>query len=72
MDTEPAFRYVTASLHVDYLAPTPAGIELELRGRVKELKGRKVIVEVNLLAEGVATVRGEVVAVQMPKTFLAS
>jgi acyl-coenzyme A thioesterase PaaI-like protein len=71
MDTEPAFRYVTASLHVDYLKPTPAGIELELRGRIKELKGRKVIVEVNLLAEGVATVRGEVVAVQMPKTFLA-
>jgi hypothetical protein len=31
-----------------------------------------VIVEVNLLAEGVATVRGEVVAVQMPETFLAS
>jgi acyl-coenzyme A thioesterase PaaI-like protein len=72
MDTEPAFRYVTASLHVDYLKPTPAGVELELRGRIKELKGRKVIVEINLLAEGVATVRGEVVAVQMPKTFLAS
>jgi len=72
MDTEPAFRYVTASLHVDYLKPTPAGIELELRGRIKELKGRKVIVEVTLFAEGVATVRGEVVAVQMPKTFLAS
>ena len=72
MDTEPAFRYVTASLHVDYLKPTPADVELELRGRIKELKGRKVIVEVNLLAEGAATVRGEVVAVQMPKTFLAS
>jgi acyl-coenzyme A thioesterase PaaI-like protein len=69
MDTEPAFRYVTASLHVDYLKPTPAGVELELRGRVKELKGRKVVVEISLLADGVATVRGEVVAVQMPKTF---
>lgn len=72
MDTEPSFRYVTASLHVDYLKPTPARIELELRGRIKELKGRKVIVEINLFAEGVTTVRGEVVAVQMPKTFLAS
>jgi acyl-coenzyme A thioesterase PaaI-like protein len=71
MDTEPAFRYVTASLHVDYLAPTPAGVELELRGRVKELKGRKVIVEVDLVAKGVVTVRGQVIAVQMPKTFLA-
>jgi acyl-coenzyme A thioesterase PaaI-like protein len=70
MDSEPAFRYVTASLHVDYLKPTPAGVALELRGHVKELKGRKVIVEVNLFAHGDVTVRGEVIAVQMPKTFL--
>jgi acyl-coenzyme A thioesterase PaaI-like protein len=70
MDSEPALRYVTASLHVDYLKPTPAGVELELRGRVKELKGRKVVVTIDLLAAGVPTVRGEVVAVQMPKTFL--
>jgi acyl-coenzyme A thioesterase PaaI-like protein len=70
MDSEPALRYVTASLHVDYLKPTPAGVELELRGRVKEIKGRKVIVEIDLLAEGTHTVHGEVVAVQMPKSFL--
>ena len=70
MDSEPALRYVTASLHVDYLKPTPAGVELELRGRVKEIKGRKVIVAIDLLANGIVTVRGEVVAVQMPKTFL--
>lgn len=70
MDSEPAFRYVTASLHVDYLKPTPSDVELELRGRVKELKGRKVIVAIDLRAQGTITVRGEVVAVQMPKTFL--
>jgi acyl-coenzyme A thioesterase PaaI-like protein len=72
MDSEPAFRYVTASLHVDYLKPTPSGVELELHGRVKEIKGRKVVVEINLFAGGVTTVRGEVVAVQMPKAFLSS
>ena len=72
MDSEPPFRYVTASLHVDYLKPTPMNVELELRGRVSEIKGRKVVVEVTLLAAGVATVKGEVVAVQMPKTFLGS
>jgi acyl-CoA thioesterase FadM len=43
---------------------------LEIRGRVKEVKGRKVIVEATVYAEGVATARGEVVAVQMPETFL--
>ena len=31
---------------------------------------RKVVVEVTLLADGVATVKGVVVAVQMPKAFL--
>lgn len=69
MDTQPAFRFVTGSLHVDFLKPTPLGTELEIRGRVKEIKGRKVIVESTVFAGGVATVRGEVVAVQMPENF---
>jgi acyl-coenzyme A thioesterase PaaI-like protein len=70
MDSSPVFRFVTASLHVDYLKPTPLDGALELRGRVKEVKGRKVIVETTVYAAGVATVRGEVVAVQMPADFL--
>ncbi len=70
MDSLPAYRFVTASLHVDYLAPTPLGAELEIRGRVKEIKGRRVIVEATVSVNGKATARGEVVAVQMPETFL--
>ena len=72
MDTLPPFRFVTGSLHVDYLKPTPLEGELELRGRVKEIKGRKVVVETTVLAGGVATARGEVVAVQMPESFGAA
>lgn len=71
--TEPAaespFRFVTASLRVDYLKPTPLGPPLTIRGRVKEMKGRKVVVESTVCVEGVATARGEVVAVQMPESF---
>jgi acyl-coenzyme A thioesterase PaaI-like protein len=67
MDSEPAFRFVTAALHVDYVKPTPLGVELEIRGRVKEIKGRKVVVESEVLAEGEVCARGEVVAVQMPE-----
>ncbi|MBE3120312.1 MAG: PaaI family thioesterase [Candidatus Atribacteria bacterium] len=66
MDTEPAFRFLTASLHVDYLKPTPLGIELEIHGKVKEVKGRKVVIEEWIVANGIITVRGEVVAVQVP------
>lgn len=71
MDSEPPLRFVTGSLHVDFLKPTPLGPVLELRGRVKELKGRKVVVESEVWVDGVMTARGEVVAVQMPDTFKA-
>jgi acyl-coenzyme A thioesterase PaaI-like protein len=66
MDSEPALRFLTGSLHVDYLKPTPMGVILEIRGRVKEVKGRKVVIEEWIVADGVTTVRGEVVAVQVP------
>src|SRR5512138_2766657 len=52
MDTLPTLRFLTASLHVDYLLPTPLGVPLEIRGRVKEVKGRKVIVETTLASNG--------------------
>jgi acyl-coenzyme A thioesterase PaaI-like protein len=65
LGTDPPIRYVTASLHVDYLRPTPLGPVLEIRGRVKELKGRKVVVTSVLSADGVACARGEVVAVRL-------
>jgi acyl-coenzyme A thioesterase PaaI-like protein len=69
MDTLPAFRFVTGSLHVNYLKPTPLGGALEIRGRVKEIKGRKVVVESTVFVSGIATATGEVVAVQMPDSF---
>lgn len=71
MDTSPALRFVTGSLHVDYLKPTPIYAEIELRATVKELKGRKVVVAVSVLSEGVETARGEVVAVRMPDEWVA-
>jgi uncharacterized Fe-S cluster protein YjdI len=39
---------------------------MQLRGRVKEIKGRKVIVEVSVSSKGEECVRGQVVAVQLP------
>jgi acyl-CoA thioesterase FadM len=60
-------RFVTASLKVEFLRPTPLGPQLELRATVGEIKGRKVVVMVEVMAEGQTCVRGEVVAVQMPQ-----
>lgn len=70
MDSEPALRYLTASLRVDYIQPTPLGVILEVRGRVKEVRGRKVRIEEWILANGETTVRGEVVAVQVPDALV--
>jgi acyl-coenzyme A thioesterase PaaI-like protein len=64
--TMPLHRYVTASLKVDYLKPTPLGVELEVRGRAISIQGRKVVVEARILANGEATVKGEIIAVEMP------
>jgi acyl-coenzyme A thioesterase PaaI-like protein len=66
MDTDPPIRFVTASLKVDYLKPTPLGIPLHVRGKVKEIKGKKVVVEMTLSADNQICVRGEVVAVRIP------
>ncbi len=63
---DPSPRFVTASLHVDYLRPTPLGPELVLRGRPIEVGARKVVVEVSLTADGTECARGRVVAVRMP------
>lgn len=70
MGSKPEFRFLTASLHVDYLKPTPLGVPLQLRARVKEIKERKVVVATTVSAEGVVTARGEVVAVQMPERMM--
>lgn len=70
LGTEPAFRFVTASLHVDYLRPTPLGVPLEVRGRVEEIKGKKVIVTCTVSAESEVCARGRVVAVQMPEHMM--
>lgn len=72
MGTQPPLRFVTASLHVDYLRPTPKGEILEVRGRIKEVKERKVVVEAWVVAGGEVCARGEVVAVRAPEQLLAS
>lgn len=70
MGTEPPLRFVTASLHVDYLRPTPMGAPLEVRGTAVEVKARKVVVEATLSARGEVCAKGRVVAVQMPEGMM--
>jgi acyl-coenzyme A thioesterase PaaI-like protein len=72
MDSLPALRFLTASLHVEYLKPTPLGVPLEVRATVREIKGRKVVVVSTLSAQGQVYARGEVVTVQAPEHLIPS
>jgi len=72
MGSEPALRFVTANLNVDYLAPTPMGATLEARGTIREQTHKKVIVDIVLSVDGVPCAKGHVIAVKMPASMLAS
>ena len=64
-DDGPPLSFLTASLHVDYLRPTPMDEPIELRGTIKEIRGRKVVIEISVSVDEQLTARGEVVAVQV-------
>jgi acyl-coenzyme A thioesterase PaaI-like protein len=67
--SSPTLRFVTGALNINYLAPTPEGVELELIGTFVEVKERKVIIEITVSANGVICAKGTVVAVKMPATM---
>ena len=64
----PLARFVTASLKIDFRAPTPTNIEVEVRGKVTEIKGRKVVVDLSLSAGGKLCAEGSAVMVQIPNS----
>jgi acyl-coenzyme A thioesterase PaaI-like protein len=66
---DPTPRFVTASLRVDFLKPTPAGVELLLRARAAEVGERKVIVELTVTAAETECAKAHVVAVRAPASM---
>lgn len=65
LGSEPLLWAVTASMKIDYLAPTPLGVPMELRARVREAKGRKRVVECTVRSGGRDCARAEVIAVEV-------
>lgn len=62
-------RFVTASLHVDFLKPTPDGQVLKAVGTVEEIHPKKFKVAVEVFVGDMLCAKGEVVAVVMPASF---
>jgi acyl-coenzyme A thioesterase PaaI-like protein len=69
LGSEPLLWSVTASLRIDYLAPTPISEPMELRARVREAKGRRRVVECTVRSGGRECARAEVVAVEVPAAW---
>ena len=65
----PMPRFVTGSLKVDFLRPTPLGPELVIRARVTSATERKTLIAATITVAGIVTVRGEVVAVRIPASM---
>ena len=63
-------RFVTASLKVDFIKPTPHRVQLKAIGKVTEIHPKKWSVETQVFANEVLCAKGEVVAVVMPNTFV--
>lgn len=62
-------RFVTGNLNVSYRKPTPLDTELEIRGKITEVKGRKVVTDIKLSAKGVVCVTGQVISIMVPEKF---
>lgn len=62
-------RFVTASLNVNFLKPTPQEKTLKAIGEIDEIHPKKWKVSVKVFAGEELCASGEVVAVVMPKTF---
>ena len=71
LEAEGALRFVTGTLEVRYVRPTPMGEELVVTGRIEELKGRKVTVSLTVEAAGSVVAEGRVVALQLPDEMRA-
>jgi len=68
---EPHLWCVTASLKLDYLAPTPIDRPMELRARVRRTEGRKRWVDCTVRSGGREVVRAEVLAIEVPPGWTA-
>ncbi|MHA6259717.1 PaaI family thioesterase [Sporosarcina sp. CAU 1771] len=69
-DGEDAPRFVTASLNVNFLKPTPQGKVLKAIGKVEEIHPKKWKAVIEVFADDLLCASGEVVGVIMPASFV--
>ena len=65
LDSSPTYRYATGTIKVKYLKPTSNLHPVELRAKVLEIKGRKVVLSCIVISQGVITAEADVVAIRV-------
>ena len=68
--TDPPIRFVTGTLTVRYLRPTPIDGELVLRARVRELGGKKAVIDCSLFSGDEQCAQGEVIVIRAPQSMV--
>jgi acyl-coenzyme A thioesterase PaaI-like protein len=63
--TKPTIGYVTGTLTVKYLKPTPINKPIVLRARIKETTERKIIVTCSVFSKKKECAKGELVAIKL-------
>jgi len=63
--SDPPIKYVTGSLFIKYLNPTPINKPVTLRARVKEMVGKKIVVVCSLYSEDKKCAFCELVAIKL-------
>ena len=69
--TKPYFRYVTASLKVDFLKPASINDTLVVKANVAKIEQRKAVVKATLFSGSVTCAVGEVIVVEMPLHWIS-
>ncbi|MEM6319852.1 MAG: PaaI family thioesterase [Bacteroidota bacterium] len=65
LDSLPEYRYATGTMTLKYLKPTPNDQPITIRATVREIKGRKVVVDCSVIAKEKVTVKAEVIAIRV-------
>ena len=70
MEQEPLIWYVTGTLRVKYLRPTPIAEPVVLRARLVEIGEKKTVLSCSFSSGGQTTAEGELVAIRVPPTWM--
>jgi len=65
LDSSPEYRYATGTISVKYLQPTSCLKEVRLEATIKEIKGKKVVLQCNVWSGSAKTAEAEVIAIRV-------